>query len=348
MDDVRERRELVERWLGSSAADGTPCGPNLEYAGAFLELEQAVAGKPETQHSAAEPPDWSDVYARASALMEETRDLRVVVPWIRAAVRLHGAAALLDGLTLLNGLVAGSWDALHPEPDDGDHFARVNALNALASSEYLLGDLRASPVYADRRVGALLGRTFELAWGGLTPRDDESPPSRESLALMLQEAYEQSPELAELPARLRAELGTLSSALDDRLAGTPGLDLAPLSKWLYQLGQIFPAAEAAAAEGEPVDGDAPAEVAGAGGARPAARTPGAIQSRADAIQAIDAICRYLDQHEPTNPAQLLLRRAKSLIGHNFLQLMKELAPDALAEVARVMGVDPETVTTQDS
>lgn len=347
MDDVRERQELVERWLGASAADGTPCGPNLEYAGTFLALEQAVAGKPETQHSAAEPPDWSDVYARASALMDETRDLRVVVPWIRAAVRLHGAAALLDGLQLLNGLVSNHWEALHPEPDDGDHFARVNALNALASPEYLLGDLRASPVYADRRVGELLGRTFELAWGGLTPRDDESPPSRDSLALMLQEAYEQSPQLAELPARLRAELGTLTSALDDRLAGTPGLDLAPLSKWLYQLGQLFPATEAAA-EGEPAEGEAPAEAAPGGGGRAVARTPGAIQSRADAIQAIDAICRYLDQHEPTNPAQLLLRRAKSLIGHNFLQLMKELAPDALAEVARVMGVDPETVTTQDS
>jgi type VI secretion system protein ImpA len=33
-----------------------------------------------------------------------------------------------------------------------------------------------------------------------------------------------------------------------------------------------------------------------------------------------------------------------LINKNFLQLMRELAPDALSEVARIMGVDPETIS----
>jgi len=35
-----------------------------------------------------------------------------------------------------------------------------------------------------------------------------------------------------------------------------------------------------------------------------------------------------------------------LINHNFLQLMKELAPEALNEVARVMGVDPDTIISE--
>ena len=47
--------------------------------------------------------------------------------------------------------------------------------------------------------------------------------------------------------------------------------------------------------------------------------------------------------EPTNPAQLFLRRARSLLELNFLELMKELAPNALDEVARVVGVDPNSV-----
>jgi type VI secretion system protein ImpA len=47
--------------------------------------------------------------------------------------------------------------------------------------------------------------------------------------------------------------------------------------------------------------------------------------------------------EPTNPATLFLRRARHLVNHNFLQLMKELAPDAMPEVARIVGVDPDTV-----
>jgi type VI secretion system protein ImpA len=40
---------------------------------------------------------------------------------------------------------------------------------------------------------------------------------------------------------------------------------------------------------------------------------------------------------------LLLRRAERLIEKNFLQLVRDLAPDAVAEVARIMGVDPDSV-----
>src|SRR5204863_304436 len=64
--------------------------------------------------------------------------------------------------------------------------------------------------------------------------------------------------------------------------------------------------------------------------------------------ALDMVCAYLERAEPTNPAPLLLRRARRLISHNFLQLMKELAPDALDQVARVMGVDPSTVQIDDA
>jgi type VI secretion system protein ImpA len=70
---------------------------------------------------------------------------------------------------------------------------------------------------------------------------------------------------------------------------------------------------------------------------------GAVNSREEAIRAIDLVCEYLERAEPTNPAPLFLRRARHLIGHNFLQLMKALAPEALADVARVVGIDPESV-----
>ena len=62
---------------------------------------------------------------------------------------------------------------------------------------------------------------------------------------------------------------------------------------------------------------------------------------ADATRAIEMVCNYLERTEPTNPAQLLLRRAGKLINKNFLELVREFAPDAVNEVARVMGVSPE-------
>jgi len=46
---------------------------------------------------------------------------------------------------------------------------------------------------------------------------------------------------------------------------------------------------------------------------------------------------------PAHPAQLFLRRGQQLIGQNFLQLIKALAPEALNGVAGMVGVDPTSL-----
>ena len=71
---------------------------------------------------------------------------------------------------------------------------------------------------------------------------------------------------------------------------------------------------------------------------------GAIESRDDALRAIDMVCEYLERTEPTNPAQLLLRRARRLVNKNFVELVRELAPESLGEVARVMGISADELS----
>ena len=99
-------------------------------------------------------------------------------------------------------------------------------------------------------------------------------------------------------------------------------------------------------EGLAESGSEVSEQADSGAGRGGGRRGGGLQSvesRADAIKAIQLICAYLERSEPTNPAQLLLRRAESLIDKSFLQLVRDLAPDAVGEVARIMGVDPDSI-----
>jgi type VI secretion system protein ImpA len=68
---------------------------------------------------------------------------------------------------------------------------------------------------------------------------------------------------------------------------------------------------------------------------------GAINSRIDALRAIDMVCDYLERTEPTSPAQLLLRRARRLVDKNFLELVREFAPASAEEVARILGVSAD-------
>jgi len=345
VSDGSSTTALIEPWLQPLAGDAGPCGADLEYDNDFLALTQAAAGKPETQFEAAVPPDWRSVRSQAEALLERTRDLRVAIIWLRAVLHLQGLTVLPAGLHLLHGLLDNFWDTLHPlpDPDDGDPYARMNALGDLRESAVVLADLRQCLVCSVRGVGEIRVRHVEVALGQAVARDNEPAMGREQLAQVLLAAEGQQPGLLALPGQALGELKALTALVNDRAGVANAPDFKPLQALLYAVSTAMPAAPEAAA-GEPVgaEGDAPLTLAASTAGAPRGLS-GGVHSREDALRAIDMVCEFLERTEPTNPAQLMLRRARRLVTQNFLQLMKELAPDALAEVARVMGVDPESV-----
>lgn len=66
-----------------------------------------------------------------------------------------------------------------------------------------------------------------------------------------------------------------------------------------------------------------------------------LSTREDAIALLDAVQRFIERTEPTNPAPLLIRRAKSLMGKDFVQIIQELAPDSLAQIRVIAGTLPD-------
>jgi type VI secretion system protein ImpA len=346
-------------WL-APVSDDDPCGPDLEYDNDFLALTQAAAGKPETQFAPAEPPDWRAVFSLAEDLNGRTRDLRVANLWLRARLRLEGFATLASGLRLFEQLMSRWWDELHPRPEDGDAYARVNVLGELSSLDSTLGDVRASLVLDDRSIGQITVRDIEIAMGDLVPRDDESPPSRGQIESMLADAVADNPQVNTQAADAVAALDALVESLSARLGYGEMPDFTALRDMLASVAAVSPQPATISADADDLAGmlndlgiddasgsggddedDAPTPArrgrSGGGGRM------GAIESRADAVRAIDLVCAYLEKHEPTNPAANLLRRAQRLIDRNFLQLVREFAPDAVNEVARMLGVDPESL-----
>ena len=130
MSELDDALGRISAWLQPLGDEAAPCGPDLEYDNDFLALTQAAAGKPESQFGPAEPPDWRGTRELAENLLERSRDLRLAVYWLRALVRLHGCAALVPGLELLNGLLESMWEQVHPlpDPDDGDRDAHPHAV----------------------------------------------------------------------------------------------------------------------------------------------------------------------------------------------------------------------------
>jgi type VI secretion system protein ImpA len=334
------RLTIVDSWL--EPLPGNACGENLEYDEEFREMEKAAAGRPASQFDPEDvPPDWRAVLTHAQSLFERTRDLRIAVYWTRACMRLEGVASLPEGLRLMHGLLSRYWDELHPLPDDGDAYARVNALNEMGSLRGTLGDLRDSLVLNDRSVGELRGRDVEVALGVLEPRSGDVAYSRSTVEQMLREGAQAKPELRDFPAQALATVSQLQQLMRDRVGYASAPDLDALVTTLTGIRDVMPIADSAEGAAGSAEGESDGEAPRRGGGR---SLTGSIESRNDALRAIDMVCEYLERTEPTNPAQLLLRRARKLVNKNFVELVRELAPESLNEVARVMGISAEELS----
>lgn len=333
----------VDRWL-LPLGDGQACGADLEYDPESLELADAT-GKPESQFGPGEPPDWGRIRDLAESLFTRTRDLRVALWWGRAKLNLDGFAALPAVLALLHGLLEHFWDHLHPLPDadDPDALARLSVIGGLDKLNSLLGDIRNSKLSSDSRLGGVRVRDVEVALAKLTPRPDETPRTPGQITGMAAEAADAAAALRAQADAALSSLNQIQALMIQRFRPDLGVDLTTVRGMLASVKSVLPAVAAAdeAVEADTNDplGATTAPLRAAGGVH-------SVDSRQDAIRAIELVCAYLERSEPTNPAQLLLRRAARVIDKNFLQLVRELAPDSVKEVARIMGVDPSTINEQ--
>jgi type VI secretion system protein ImpA len=323
----------LESLLGALAPDA-PCGPDLEYAPGFQAMLEAGAGKPERQYGdkvyPAEPPDWPAVHEHALQLAAQTRDLRVAVWLVRSGARLHGLAGAVRGLQLVHGLIERHWERVNPpldEADNNDPTARVTALMALAKDTDGLADLRSASLTGKR--GALTVRDLELALGAADLLPGETPPTEDGAIEGVKAALTENGDLAlQMQAGYEAAQG-LASGLERHLEASQGLDLAPLKKVLQRVAEA-----GRKATGSPEEEGA----AGVGATAFAARPEGTIASREDVQRSLDRVCDWIERNEPTNPAPLLIRRAQRLMSKNFIDIIRDLAPDGLREIEKLAGI----------
>ena len=346
MSELAAASEKVQIWLQPLSDAAQPCGPDLEYDNGYLALNLAAAGKPETQFGPAEAPDWRSAFESAAALLDRSRDIRIAIVWLRAGIHVRGIEFLPVGLSLLVGMIDSLWEHVHPmpDPDDDDPYARVNALTQLSEAEMLIDDLRSMRIVMDRAIGELTLRTIEVALGLLPARSNDAELGKEQVTIMVSAAVDKSPPLRDAIQTSAALVSRLVALANEKLGLDAAPDLRLLVKVMGAAVTVLPTLGAIVAhEQGDGDGDGDGKPAAVEAGAPQRGLSGVVHSRQEAIRAIDMVCEYLERSEPTNPAPLFLRRARQLIGHNFLQLMNELAPDAMAEVDRSVGVDPESV-----
>lgn len=327
--------------LLAPVSDALPCGEDLEYDAAFIALEVASRSKAEQQFGdsviPAVEPDWRAVAEQAHELLRRTKDVRVAILLLRACARQQGVAGFSMGLQLLNSLLDSYWDTIHPQldaDDANDPTMRLNALAPLSDSDMAVRDLHDARVGTARSLGALLVRDIEVAFGRLGAKEGQASYTTTQIEGAINEIRASDPQSLTFSAGLRDQIDQLKSLLDSRAGGGQQVDLKPLRDIATLLRQTCSDATVPSDSqaGAPLEGDTASE-----GARPAAGGTGPLRSRQDAISALDRVITYLEQTEPGNPAPLLIKRAQRLIGVSFLEIMSDLAPDALGSIENITG-----------
>lgn len=327
----------------TAALDETQAsGPALDEDLDFQALERAALGTPERQYGdkvyPAEPPDWPAVHAQALALAERSRDLRLACLLTRSGARLQGLGGATRGLQLVQALLERQWDSVHPQldkDDDNDPTMRLNALLPLATADATLADLRAATLAPAR--GSLTLRELELGLGRDDAHSDEVQPTESGVLQGLEGLLQAHPTVADDITQALAAAQAISKLLDDRV-GSRAPDLAPLVRLLRAAADALQRVQAAAA-GESED-------AGAGGGEPTSGGGGGgrggeIRSRGDALRELERVCAWLEKHEPSNPAPLLIRRAQRLMNMSFIDIIRDMASNGLDQVETVVGKPPE-------
>ncbi len=334
-------------------SDEQPCGPNLTYDPAFYELENQSRGKPETQFSPAEDPNWKDLREQALDFLGKSKHLTAAVIITVCELKLNGLSGAEQGLGFIRGLLERQWAAFYPQLDPEDNNDPTERMNILANVTSFgepyrfLQRLQEAPLCQSANFGRVRFLDVERAKqpSGEAPPEGQPAPLSEG---QIQAAFkDSSPEVIaanhQAAIKAREHLAAIDAFLNNTV-GTAGVDLQPLLKMLKSiestLAGFLPNAAEAGADGAAVEG-----AAGSGTAAAGPRLSGTVQSRDDVVRALDRICDYYRQQEPSSPVPYMLKRAQRMVKMNFMEIVNELTPDAMTQVRVITGPDETTTTT---
>jgi type VI secretion system protein ImpA len=328
-----------------------PCGENLEYDSELAALKKAAQPKPAPEFEPdklPEPPDWREVQARALELLTRSKDLEVAVYLAKALLYTQGFPGLRDGLQLLRGLLETYWETLYPQldpEDNNDPTLRVNLLVSLCDPEFMLRSIRETPLVSSR-LGRFSLRDIQLTTGVVKLPAGSKETVAESSSI---EAAFMDSDLEELQANAAAVRDSIEAvtAIEAEVTERVGVHKAPSLSDLVQILQevqiilVERLARQGVTEPAAVESSEPVVTPGAGLQPAAIPLTGDITCREDVIRILDRLCDYYKRHEPSSPVPLLLQRAQRLVSKDFMEILRDLVPDGVAQVERICGSGDE-------
>jgi type VI secretion system protein ImpA len=319
-----------------------PCGENLEDTpllasfDAFRLFGQATTpdARPDPRDPESKkllpPPAWGEIKTQALEALRKSKDLRLLAYFGTASLRTDGLPAFAETLTVASQWLETYWTETYP-PADEDAIARRSALNCFADQMAVIDGLRRLPLVDSRQHGRFGLRDVDIATGQLSAGDSDARPDQARInAAFADIPLEDLKSLQQSVASALAALQSIGAAMSAG-AGPDALpDFDPLSLLLVRISGVLSSQLAMRPDAEGAAASHPDSVGGV------ASAGGVIKSRQDAIRSLEAVAEFFRRNEPSSPIPLFLDRAKRLVSKNFLEVLADVAPEAVPQ-ARAAG-----------
>jgi type VI secretion system protein ImpA len=281
---------------------------------------------------------------RAERMLGETgKDLRVVQHLALAWLLEQGVTGLGDGFRLIDALLEQYGAEVHPKPDEDDPSdvsAREMVISEMLHGTAFLQALRECVLFA-AGGGRLTGRDVEVIDGKLDDDKGGGARSVAEISAMAMAAADGSLEGAN--AVLRAALDNIDACQQAIAAvvarfGAGALHGDRVPKLLQRARGLLDQAMQTDSPAQESEGDADGIGPIVTQARGNGAAGGPLRSRDDARKLILQVAKFLEETEPSHPAPFFLRRAERLLGaKDFFAIMRDMSPDAIAEMERITG-----------
>ncbi len=327
--------QIADSALLHAISDGNPCGEDLEDTQLLASFDgYRLFGQTAPLSS---ETDWRDIRDRSLEALEKSKDFRLLTHLACAVLRTDGVAPFVQTLS-----VGAQWlnqwgNEVFPRVDE-DCILRRNALNGFADRMAAVDGIRRAKLLTHRQLGPVSIRDIEIATGQIAPGEGESAPMDEAQlnALLTDTSVEELSALADQLGEAVQSLNSMEEAMRSQGGAQAAPEFDALSTPLARTAKRVTDHLASRA---PASGDATSDGASAqGGTAGGAIAVGGIRTRDDATRALDAVAAFFRTNEPSSPIPLLLERAKRLVAKDFLEVLAELAPEALAPARAASGV----------
>jgi len=340
-------------WLLDETKDEPPCGPNLELEDPeyFTYLLTAEGLLPASFFKFDRTTiDLKGESEKLENYLKECRDLRLLCLEARFRILFGQAPRFFECILGIEALVRTYWDEVYPLGEDGDFFLRSGAIATLEDIKTAILPLEYAPLANDRRHGDVTYRAYRVAKGDVPAREGETALDNGQISEVLasDDHREEIDTLHELATGARKALKDIVALFNEKA----GYDQSPNFDGLLEaiegirdlLVEVRP--DLAAAEPEEAEGEGEDQTEDGDGTE----TSGAVQSgtgettvisqtvvvagveitnKDHAQAALLAAATYFANHEPSNPALIIVHQAHSLVGKSFVEAMQILVPGSV-------------------